>query len=246
MNDHDDKAFWNNQTSSLHRGHDSRFYARKAEEHAALLTNEERSAPCIDLGCGAGELLEYLQHHVNVTVGLDYSETMLAEARQRLSGSKIKLVNGDLFEFLPAASEPTWMTTGAINQYLDPQQTQCFLQLFKDSPSARSLFLFDCVDPVRYSIQPFGLSYLPAQASKRSRMRAMLWPAYMLARRAITGMRLSLGLLGRSGGAKLGRRGMGYGYTPAQWRLFLKPLGLECEIVSSRFYEYRFHVIVRK
>lgn len=245
MNETDDKAFWRNQNSSLHRADDPMFYTRKAIEHAALMTEEERTAPCLDLGCGAGELLEHLQHHVNVVAGLDYSDSMLQAARQRLGGSSIRLTNSDLFDYLPTAAEPTWMTTGAINQYLDPQQSQRFLQLFKDNPSARSLFLFDCVDPVRYAVLPFGLSYLPARASKRSPMHATLWPIYLRVRRGIVGMKLALGFLGRSR-AKLRGKGMGYGYTPSRWRSFLEPLGLECEIVSSLLYEYRFHVIVRK
>ena len=235
--------FWKTQTSSLHRSSDPKFYERKALEHASLMTSEERSSPCLDLGCGAGELLEYLQRHVNVTTGLDYSESMLEVARQRLNGSGITLTNADLFQYLKFSTEQTWMTTGAINQYLDSKSLQRFLELFRNNEKARSLYLFDCVDPIRYFIWPFGLSYLPEQKKQKS-LRTYFRFAYRYARRAYVCMKLAVGLLDSSE-VKLGI-GMGYAYSPNQWRSILKSFDLDCEIVSSMFYEYRFHVIIRK
>jgi SAM-dependent methyltransferase len=245
MNRKANKEFWQAQTSSLHRADDPTFYGRKAREHAALMTPYERSRPCLDLGCGAGELLEHLRTDVNVVAGLDFSASMLAVARERLSGSGIRLANDDIFEYLPNASEPTWMTTGAINQYLDIAHLRRFLKIFNENPAARSLFMFDCVDPMRYSILPFGIGYVTARQPKRTAIRTMIWPAFWRVRRAIVGMKLALGILGRPKAA-LGGIGMGYGYTPSQWRQLIEPLGLTCDIVSSLLYEYRFHVIVRK
>lgn len=239
------KLYWQTKTTSGHRTEDPAFYQRKATEQAALMLPDERARPSLDLGCGAGELLEHLQHHVNVVAGLDYSDSMLQAARQRLGESSIRLTNSDLFDYLPTAAEPNWMTTGAVNQYLDWQQTRRFLQLFRDNPSARSLFLFDCVDPVRYAVLPFGPSYLPRRPALRPRWRAGLMSLYREARRVATGVELILGLFDRRG-VLLNRGRMGFGYHPCHWRELIEPLDLECEIVSSLLYEYRFHVIVRK
>ncbi len=209
------------------------------------MTDEDRAAPCLDLGCGAGELLEHLQNFLNITTGIDYSESMLDVARKRLVGSGITLKNSDLFEYVQSSVEPTWMTTGAINQYLEPKLLQQFLQLFKNNSSARALYLFDCVDPVRYAIYPFGLSYRPIRKTEINSLRARLRFINWYISRGVVYFKLTLGLLGRSGN-KLGRTGMGYGYSPAEWRFFLDSLDLTCEIVSSQFYEYRFHVIIHK
>ena len=238
-------SFWKVQCSSLHRSSEPDFYARKSEEHAALMTPEERSMTFLDLGCGAGELLEYLQHRVNVVVGLDYSDSMLDVGRQRLTGSSIKLFNTDVFDYIQTAPEAIWMTTGAINQFLDKQEMTRFLRLFKANQLANSLFLYDCVDPVRYAFLPFGLSYLHQPPSKRSYLRALLWPAFWRARRALACLKLALGFFDKFG-VRLGQASMGYGATPSQWRAILEPLNLNVEIVSSMAYEYRFHVIVRK
>jgi hypothetical protein len=40
--------------------------------------------------------------------------------------------------------------------------------------------------------------------------------------------------------------GMGYGYLPRFWLEACDARGLEVEIVSSRFYEYRYHVLIHK
>jgi len=241
----DERLFWSKQTSSLHRSDDPAFYRRKAVEHSDLMTDEDRAAPCLDLGCGAGELLEQLRHFVNIKTGIDYSQSMLDIARKRLAGSGITLKNSDLFEYLPSSVEPTWMTTGAINQYMDPKLLRQFLQLFKNNSSALSLYLFDCVDPVRYAIYPFGLSYRSTQKPECNSLRSKLRFAAWHFRRGLVCIKLALGLSGRSG-SKLGRTGMGYGFAPAEWRFFLESLDLTCEIVSSQFYEYRFHVIIHK
>jgi SAM-dependent methyltransferase len=241
----DYKSYWQTKTDSGHRSSDPAFYQRKAIEQAALMSPQERAGPCLDLGCGAGELLEHLQHDLNVAVALDFSESMLDAARQRLSGSSIRLTNADLFDYLPTAAEPTWMTTGAINQYLDFQKTRRFLQLFTENRSARSLFLFDCVDPLRFAVLPFGSSYLPRVPTELPRWRAGLTSLSLWAHRVMTGIKIMLGLFDRTG-VLLERGRMGFGYHPHHWRELIESFDLHCEIVSSLFYEYRFHIIIRK
>ena len=239
------KQFWENQTSSFSRYDSPEYYARKSKEHASLMTNEELIGPCIDLGCGAGELLQFLLLHMNVVRGLDYSETMLEAARKRLEDSSIKLVCASLADTLPLAEEKTWMTTGGLNQYLDQGQMRDFLRMFKLNESAHSLFLFDCIDPLRYSLFPFGMSYISKAKCASKGFNGWLRAAAFSSRRALVGAKLALGILLDPSG-KLDRPSMGYAYTPLQWRSFLEPLDLEVEFVSSQSFEYRFHAIIRK
>jgi ArsR family transcriptional regulator len=61
--------------------------------------------PCevvADLGCGSGDLLEMLQRHAKLVIGVDRSPRMLREARQRFShaASPVELRLGEL-EHLP-------------------------------------------------------------------------------------------------------------------------------------------------
>jgi SAM-dependent methyltransferase len=238
----DAKQFWSTQTSSLHRFSSDDFYRRKAEEHAATMSASDRTAECIDLGCGAGELLRHLAPLVRVTTGMDYSASMLAAARRRLDGLEIDLIEADPLERLAETTHRVWITTGAINQYYTPDRLHQLLDLLRDHSSARALYLFDCVDPLRYRTCPFGSSYLPPPDTEPLSLLSRL-------RRVAARWRVALALgMGRFEvpALRLGRTRMGFGQRPDFWIAAAAARGLGIEIVSSRFYEYRYHVRLRR
>lgn len=244
MSSVDDKKFWSTQTSSRHRANDPDFYSKKAAEHAALMTDEDRLAGCLDIGCGAGELLVHLADRVNVETGVDYSQSMLDRAAEALDGRDVKLMNVDIFDYLPPSKHAVWMTTGAINQYLDSERMRAFLDIFAANETARSLFLFDCVDPIRYNVLPYGGSYV-SRPIFGSGLGGFVRRAKRIVRRAMTATELAAGLLSVPC-KKLSSVGMGYGYQPWFWLEAARDRALSVEIVSSRYYEYRYHVILRK
>lgn len=238
----DVQRFWSVQTSSLHRSSDDSFYRRKAVEHAAFIREEDREAGCVDLGCGAGELLLHLARFAKVDAGIDYSESMLAQARERLSGLGIELLQADPMEYLATSKHRAWITTGAINQYYSAEQMESLLDLFCSHSTARCFYLFDCVDPLRYFTRPFGLAYEPPRTMTALRDRA---PWVRRLRRAASRWRTALWLgLGRFDRpvAALRRLEMGFGQRPDFWIASSAQRGLETEIVSSLLYEYRYHV----
>lgn len=237
------ESFWSRQISSRHRFADDQYFARKAQEHAALMPEADRAAGCIDLGCGAGELLGHFAGHVKVDAALDYSPSMLAKAAERLSGRDILLSSADIFAHLPRCGHEVWVSSQAVNQYLNPEELDRFLELFSRHERARALYLFDCVDPLRYALVPFGVGYYPAVRSTTPLRR---WRRRMglTVRRCGVALVLTLGLLGRP--AQKMSIGMGYGYLPAFWWRAASKRGLTLEIVSSQLYEYRYHVVLRK
>lgn len=245
MLESDDKEFWNRQKSSLHRSDDEWFYRGKAEEHASAMSPQERSLEGIDLGCGAGELLFFFMDHANIKAGADYSQSMLDAAEERLKGKGISLLNVDIFDYLPTSNYPVWTTTGAINQYLDPARMNAFLDIFAKNETARSLFLFDCVDPVRYALMPFGISYRPPAVKGAKGLKDYLRPAYRRLRSLVLAARLASGLLEKNV-RKLPGAGMGFGYLPRFWIGAAADRKLQIDIVSSRYYEYRYHISLRK
>ncbi len=240
----DSKVFWSAQTSSLNQSSDLEFYRRKANEHAALMTPEERDAGCIDLGCGAGEMLMFLTDHLRVKVGLDFSESMLAAAREALAGRDIELTSADAFAYLPMARIAVWTTTGAMNQYLPAQDLQRLVGIFASNPAAQSFFLFDCIDPLRYHLMPLGISYRPAYAERRQspNLRQRAAQLYFRARYSAC---LSLGVLDKDV-LSLANSAMGYAVAPHFWHRIGSAFGLDVQMVSSRYYEYRYHAILRK
>ena len=238
----DAKRFWSSQTTSLHRFSETAFYTRKAEEHAATMSMEDRIGGCIDLGCGAGELLQHLATLVRVDAGLDYSASMLGEAAQRLRGLPIELVEADPLDYLPAASHRVWITTGAINQYYPADRLRRLLDLLGGHPHARALYLFDCVDPLRYRTRSFGSRYRPTPNSSIATITQRL-------RRTGARWRVALALAaGRFEApiAPLGPSHLGFGQRPDFWIREAQARSIEIEIVSSRFYEYRYHVCLRR
>ena len=242
----DAQEFWSAQVSSLHRSSDPQFYEQKASEHAALIPVAERTEPAVDLGCGAGELLQHFADLVNVRVGLDYSESMLDRARVALGDRDIELSSADAFEFLPTASQPTWTTTGALNQYLDAAQIDRLVEIFADNDHARGFYLFDAVDPLRYRLLPLGIGYTKPDSHGPVRKATWILKARRFAGKALGAARLYMAILTVRSGSRLGGPGMGYGYFPSFWHGLASKHGLDIEIVSSRLYEYRYHVLLRK
>lgn len=240
-----EKKFWDQQSSSLNRSGEPEFYRLKAAEHGELFSSQDKLAGCIDLGCGAGEFLYFLAKHVKVEVGLDYSESMLESAKKNLeSYQDIELVAADIFDYLPTSKNYVWMSTGGINQYLDEDNSIDVLRIFAENNNAGSLYYFDCIDPIRYGLMSLGISY-------RAEHVGGAMPATLRRRVAYGVRRLQWAAKFASGSISapfqyLGRPAMGYGALPHFWLKASEGLGLKAEIVSSRYYEYRYHVIFRK
>ena len=231
------KDFWEGKTTSLHRSDSADFYRLKAAEHASIIQQEDRVLPAVDIGCGAGELLYFLGEYCSVQVGLDFSESMLAIARERLKGKKISLLNQDAFNYLESSAEPVWLACGSINQYLEQSGQQRLLDVFVKNPSASSVYLFDCVDPIRYVSLPLGLGYVPKPAPKRLRI---IYNTLVLLKLSLASM------LNPSANLVVNLGEMGYGFAPQFWLAQGSKRGLAVEIVSSKYYEYRYHVAIRK
>jgi hypothetical protein len=242
MQEHNRESnFWLTQRSSLHRGTGDRYYGSKAAEHLAFIDAGDRQAGAIDLACGAGELLSQLAPSMKIVAGLDTSPSMLAEASRRLDGARIRLVNEPAIEHLAHNPYAVWMTTGGLNQYLDPTDQLRLLDLLASMPMTRTYYMFDCVDPIRYRMLPLGIGYLPRADPKPSVMPG-LRPALLRARAA-----LQL-CFGDSTGlaVPLRRPGMGWGYPPRFWIQEAARRGLTTHVVSSLQYEYRYHVAIGK
>jgi len=237
MNDFDFKSYWAQQTSNLHRfGHDEYYYRQMAEEHLLLMSPEDRLSGCVDLGCGGGEVLGYLSNECVINVALDFSEVMLEKARNRLSDKNIKFVNEDVFSYLKRSVDSVWLASSSINQYLDAKSQFAFLDLFVDNSLVKSFYLFDCIDPSRYvlfaagAITRYDLNRPPSWLCRivgfgRGLVRAVFQPSWF-------------------DFAPLGH--MGYGFAPSFWHRECERRNLRVELVSSKFYEYRYHAIIRK
>ncbi|MBC2655742.1 class I SAM-dependent methyltransferase [Pseudomonas sp. MSSRFD41] len=237
------KNYWQGKTDSGHRFSSTDYFRKKALECAQVIDEGACQGRIIDLGCGAGELLQQLLPLVNITKGVDYSASMIDSARKLLAGMEVELDVADIFELLPQADFTQWTTTEALNQYLNPAEIAKVIEIFANNPKARVFYLFDCVDPVRYMTLSMGSYYStqpePAPNGLGDQARSML-------RSLATCARLAAFRLGGQRWVKWKDEGMGFAYTPYFWFEACKKLGLEVTFISSKYYEYRYHAIIRK
>jgi len=241
------RRFWDGQSHSLHRESGSQFYAKKASEHISLLDEKEKLYPAIDIGCGAGELIAQLIGKLDIRVACDISISMLEEARKRIGDSDIRLLQiNDLEPFLISSDEAMWMTTGAINQYLNANDLYRIVDVFQKNSQARLFILFDCVDPYRYFLLRTETSYLPPIGTQKLSALSVLRIVARLLWRCWLHLYRSVKIICSGSCVYLSKASMGYGFKTFIWHKWCSELGLSCEIVSSRYYEYRYHVIIRK
>lgn len=231
-------GIWNAELDSGNRESSEEYLESKAQEQAWIVNKADQGLGCIDLGCGAGELLAHLVSELNIQEALDFSENMLSKARTKLRSGKVKFVHDDPFSYLPGCGMPVWLTTGALNQYLDKKRMDVLLEVFMDNSNATSFYLFDCVDPLRVAILGLGSDFVPFP--KRSIARSLLSKLYSL-----TLLMTYLSKI-RGGCIKFKKRRFGFGYLPDYWNQKAIEKGLQIVITSSVNFEYRYHVVLRK
>ena len=100
------QAYWSDKTHGLHRIRSEDSLRKYAEEMLAII-------PCrgtlFDVGCGACEVTSYLAPHFDKIYGIDFSESMLQAARQRvdrLGIANIELLKGTMTDFPETARNP--------------------------------------------------------------------------------------------------------------------------------------------
>lgn len=238
------EQYWNTQNTSRHRYDSEQFYDSKAIEQFPFIDEESlEGGGVIDLGCGAGELLKaYFRNNYKVIAGMDFSTSMLYEARKNLSGYDISLFEGDVFKVLPEAKYSAWIATGSLNQYLPPHKLEEFIHMFKKNTNVKQLVFFDCVDFLRYY-------YLPVNGYRYdSFIRKTGFKEKLKFLKVMSGLLIKLSKFALTGGRSYKELGvaMGYGYLPSFWLELAEKNGIHIEIYSSKLYEYRYHVIFRK
>lgn len=237
------KKYWDNKTSSGQRNDSTEFLYSKAKEQAfALSLDESTKLKAIDLGCGAGELLDaYLKFtNLNLVAGLDFSSSMLSKAKERI-GDQIDLIQDDIFKFLPETNIEIWISTQALSQYLQLKEIKKSIQIFKENSNAKVFAFFDTIDPVKYSVMNLGGSYRQEHIPKPGISANFK----LLIKRLLFSIKFTLGKYSKNQ-VYLDSVSMGYGYPPYVWLQISNEFGLDIELHSSKLYEYRYHVILRK
>lgn len=226
--------FWRGKSSSFGRGQSEAWYRQKALEHVSFIESDHQRLSVADLACGAGELLYYLKDRLPIKRAIDFSQSMLEVAKGRLGGSLI-LECGNVVEAVATLKEEVILSCCGVGQYLSPEEMDIFIQRFVENPYAKALYLFDMVEPSFYLLWMGRFVHydIPMEFRKQKR----LWALDILRDKVENDPQW----LEQASLEEL-NEGMGYGYSCNFWFQKSQEHNLKIEMVSSKSYEYRYHL----
>lgn len=220
------QTYWAQRSDGGHRSQTEAFLEKEAAEKLFHLGHGEA---LLDLGCGSADLLVYYARAFTRTVGADFSQSMLVNARARANAfrSSVELVEADdLTVWEKVAGSFDRITAGQVVQYLTPEQLAGFLQTARGRLVAGgSVVLFDVIDPRIYALSELQLF---EQRSLPQRVRRVFDVA------------LSRGLARIQGS----HREIGYRYPGYELEAIAAACGFTFEMTWSMYYEYRYHAIL--
>jgi len=150
--------FWSGRTSAGHRSSEEDFLLKEAKEK---LLHLDGGVSLLDFGCGSADLLYYFISHYDYVVGVDFSSSMLNEAKKRIAG-----INHNSVLLLLADDKTVWnklnsnfdrITAGQVVQNFTIQQIDNFiLMASRHLNEGGRIVLFDIIDPKLYFLWKLG------------------------------------------------------------------------------------------
>ena len=229
------ERFYVDATSGLHRENTEEFFAREAAEK---LFHLGKGSSILDFGCGSADLTVYYTKRFGRVVAADLSANMLERARKRAAEFDAAHV-----VFLHADDATVWdrlggerfdvITTAGVMQHLSPAEVESFTRRALGSLNDGGRIVhFDIPDPRIYLLVRLGF-FDPTAWRWRDLPRSLYLLAKLLGRRALDAFR------GHPTDI------MGYQHHPATIRNIASRCGFHAETVSSMYYEYRYHAMLR-
>lgn len=227
------KKYWENRTDSGHRFTDEGWYQKNAEELMHLFPVR---GTLLDVGCGDAKILTYLAPYFDNVIGIDISASMLGEAKKRVKEfgiSNIRFEQAHACHFPDSVEEADLILSYGVSQHLNPKEVAIHLQECKQILNHGGMVGI-CSTPwanLKYLFLSRGLRKKPL--SPISVVRRYYWHTFI---KPLS--RLKRLILGRPADV------WGFWYTHDQIKALAEAEGFSCEIVTSWYYEYRFHAIL--
>lgn len=227
--------YWNAKTCGEHRSQEEDFLAKEAKEKLFHLNGGNT---LLDFACGSADLFAYYCREYQSSIGVDFSEQMLAKAQERLAmfGGHAALIHADdstvwkrLENHLGQDYQFDRITAGQVIQYLDGTQIEQFVAKGITHLTEGGLIcLFDVVDCRTYE----------------------LWKAGLFNSKRLNTSVLFAVLIERLRGVKNSLKGrpfsdIDYTYSPNFFERLANKYNLQINIAYSMYYEYRYHVVLK-
>jgi cyclopropane-fatty-acyl-phospholipid synthase len=227
---------WNKLDDSGNRSNKADYLTIKASEVVRLLGDHPGEQKVLDLGCGAGELLAYYAPHVRQVRGVDFSASMIQQARVNLDGvENVRLEVGDALNLDANASEiyDSIVSFGAIGQYATDDQLLTFFKGCKLHFPRTKIVVGDSPHPEVFPLLRARVFSVGAKSSRR-RLSSLI-AAGMLVLRAVS-----------PSGTKYTQAVPCVGFVrhPDFFRDAATKAGYDCSIQWSALLEYRYHAVL--
>lgn len=222
--------YWIGKTDGGHRYSTEQWFQKYASELLAMLSSRDT---LLDVGCGACQLTTYLAPEFEQVYAVDFSETMLATARQRIESrglTNVRLLSGTAQKFPEVISSANVILSYQLLQYLtladfSQHLHECRRILSKGGMVCAAMIPNSALKDLYY----YG-KLIPNQVQFVGRMRRWV---QLTRRRVIAHFQRNLLW-----------DGIGNWFSQADIERIANESGFDVEFRNSWFYEYRFHALL--
>lgn len=226
------RAFWSGKVNAEHRHADEHWFERYAQELLALMPS---GGTLFDVGCGSCQVTTYLASAYDRIVAFDFSASMISAARQRVNDRKlphITVASGEATRFPDGSGQANVILTNGVIQYLDDAALEMHL--------AECSRVLSPGGTVCWSLVPNAhlrwLWYSGTLTNPRPPFVQRLRRRLRMTVRCWIGRRRKSPLWD----------GIGHWFTQEALRAKCEAAGFTVEFRNCWFYEYRFHVLLRR
>lgn len=216
----------------MHRNPTEETFQEYAAELVSLVND---GGVLLDVGSGACQITTYLASSFEKIYAMDFSESMLAAARariERLKLNNIELLWGKAQKFPEVVKQVNVVLSYAVAQSLSENDLRLHLQECHRVLAPGGVVCIGLVpDHDRRNVYYSG--YFTQGRFRRFRwLRTWL---YIMRRRSVARLK-----------GDLMWDGVGAWFSKKQIAKYSKEAGFDAEFYSPRYYDYRFHVLLRR
>ena len=219
------KAFWQKQTTPLHRFNDEATYKAYALELKNIFEYYgHKGGKVLEIGCGNGALFPYFDFDAASYRGVDISRSLLDIFKAKYPNLDLVLADGSEYKM----NEKYELIFGnAVHQHFNSKMLKQHLTEIQGAMSPSGIIVLANL-PYRY----FKLDYYCGELSGNNKMRTRFEKVISIFKYYLASFRRKFS-------------GIGYWYSSYDITSMLGP-DYEIKTLGSNFYPYRVHLVITK
>jgi cyclopropane-fatty-acyl-phospholipid synthase len=174
------EEFWKNQTKPLLGHNSSEWFDKYYEEFYSYMKGYKSIA---DVGCGSGDFLIRMAAHFDRIIGIDYSQSMVSEAKQKIAtlhSSSIEVYCDNALNAGNYIKEPVdVLFTNNLLQYLTLEQIDIFVKNSQKNISKNGILLLMNIPDYNCKVL-YDISFYHQYQQKRLSGKTMVYKIFRL------------------------------------------------------------------